>query len=55
MLQTLKEMLGTLSGYKQKYEETKWKLTMSRATIKEAEGLADKILKVLKGDGSTGH
>jgi len=48
MIEKLREILGLLSGYKQRHDDAKAKLEDAEAIIKEADRLADVILAVLK-------
>jgi hypothetical protein len=48
MVENLREILGLISGYKQKYDESQSKLDDARAIFTEANRLADVILAVLR-------
>ena len=53
MIEKLREILGLLSGYKQKYDANKAELDWVKAVIAEAEPKVDLILAILKGwDGT---
>ena len=49
MIEKLKEALGMLSGYKQKYEDKVVELNKAKVEIGEADVLAAEILALLKG------
>jgi hypothetical protein len=48
MIEKLKEILGALSGYKQKYDDLHSELQTSEETIEEADSIASEILAILK-------
>jgi hypothetical protein len=48
MLEKLREILGLLSGYKQRYDDANAKVADASAIITEADRLADVILAVLR-------
>jgi hypothetical protein len=47
MLEKLREILGLISGYKQRYDDANAKVADASAIIQEADRLADAILSVL--------
>jgi hypothetical protein len=47
MLEKLRDILGLLSGYKQRYDDANAKVADASAIIQEADRLADAILAVL--------
>jgi len=49
MIEKLREILGLLSGYKQKYDANKAELDGVKAVIAEAEPKVNLILTILKG------
>ena len=49
MIEKLREILGLLSGYKQKYDADKAELDWAKAVIAEAEPKVNLILTILKG------
>jgi hypothetical protein len=51
MIEKLREILGLLSGYKQRYDDANAKVADASAIITEADRLADVILAVLRSWG----
>ena len=53
MIEKLREILGLLSGYKQKYDANKAELDSVKTVIAEAESKVNLILAILRGwDGT---
>ncbi|MCJ7634427.1 hypothetical protein MUP77_18800 [Candidatus Bathyarchaeota archaeon] len=53
MLEKLREILGLISGYKQRYDALKAERDQATATIAEAEPIVDNILTLAKGLSGT--
>lgn len=49
LLTKLREALGLLSGYKQKYDEQEVELDNAKAELAEASQIAEEIVALLKG------
>lgn len=53
MIEKLKEILGLVSGYKQKYEAVKADLDKANVMIAEAEPIVNDILAIARGFSGT--
>ena len=53
MIEKLKEILGLISGFKQKYDALKAECEMSQAMIAQADDLASQILTIAQALNGT--